>query len=273
MYTWAKRANDEPKAALHRQLDFFERTVAAAEREPHKTNIFVFQHHVLWGDEWGDSRTNATVLANTPYPDAGELWRDQIWHRLREAAQHPTIADVFVFAGDCGAFPWSSQVGLWSLTRAEGLQPYDTDDAAPTLVASGMGSGVGDNIAVVRVEAGGGGRVTLEFKPLGFLEEQSASPLDVARLFFPAMVEFRQGMLQLVEDPTVPTAERRISEAAVRQLEGATAMVRARGSHPMGKKLLCQWASLCRGWVPGPGFRSSDSFRRVADTLAKACGT
>ena len=153
------------------------------------------------------------------------------------------------------------------------LQPYDTDDAAPTLVASGMGSGVGDNIAVVRVEAGGGGHVTLEFKPLGSLEEQSASPLDVARLFFPAMVEFRQGMLQLVEDPTVPTAERRISEAAVRQLEGATAMVRARGSHPMGKKLLCQWPSLCRGWVAGPGFRSSNSFCRVADTLAKACGT
>jgi hypothetical protein len=97
------------------------------------SNIFVFFHQLLW---WENNNVYAEVIPNSleGRADTINFWTDiePLFHQLPNP--------VVMFAGDLGAGAWSSDF------------MYDSYDNI-SLIGSGMGEGIGDNMVVVNVDS------------------------------------------------------------------------------------------------------------------------
>lgn len=115
------------------QLEFLKTTLK--EKADSVDHIFVFFHQVLWTTE---SSKYAYIGINSA---AGKIEPVNFWDTIMPLFQY-LPKPVFMFAGDLGAGDWSSDVA------------YDQFGNI-SFIASGMGSGEGDNFIVVNVMSNG----------------------------------------------------------------------------------------------------------------------
>lgn len=96
-------------------------------------HIFVFFHQLIW---WEPDTKYAQVIPNSM---AGRAESINFWTEV-EPLFHDLSNKVYMFAGDVGAGEWSSDFMF---------DQYDNI----TLIASGMGEGVGDNFLIINVDS------------------------------------------------------------------------------------------------------------------------
>ena len=113
-----------------KQLDFFKDVIISKAGK--SQNIFVFFHQLLWWD-----KTNKYKKVR---PNSVKARKDTInfWNEI-EPVLHELTNPVYMFAGDMGGTNWSDYL------------MYDHYDNI-TFVASGMGSGKGDNFIIANVK-------------------------------------------------------------------------------------------------------------------------
>lgn len=111
------------------QLLFLENTIN--ENASVSNNIFVFFHQVLW---WAEDNIFRDISLNSTQ---GRNDTINFWTNI-EPLFNNLDNEVVMFAGDIGAGSWSSDIMYYNYENI-------------TLIASGMGEGVGDNFVVVNV--------------------------------------------------------------------------------------------------------------------------
>ncbi len=94
-------------------------------------NVFVFFHQLLW---WSPDNKYKNVIPNSFYGRSDSI---NFWTAVEPLFKNISC-NVVMFAGDVGAGSWSSDF------------IYDRYDNI-TLIASGMGEGIGDNFLIVDV--------------------------------------------------------------------------------------------------------------------------
>lgn len=111
------------------QLDYLKQLLS--DISPYTKNMFVFFHQLLW---WKGDNNYRNVKPNSfeGKSDSINFWSDV------EPLFNNLTSNVAMFAGDVGAASWSADF------------MYDKYDNI-TLIASGMGEGIGDNFVVVDV--------------------------------------------------------------------------------------------------------------------------
>ena len=115
------------------QLDFLKKELS--EIDPAVKNVFVFFHQLLW---WSSDNQYKNVKPNS---FAGRADSINFWSTV-EPLFRQLPCNVIMFAGDVGA------------TNSSADYMYDSYDNI-TLIASGMGEGIGDNFLVVDVMSEG----------------------------------------------------------------------------------------------------------------------
>ncbi len=114
------------------QLEFLKETLRL---NPDVRNIFVFFHQLLWRES--DNKYRYVRVNSTEGRDDTINFWTEVMPLFTQRAN-----PVVMFAGDMGAASWSSDY------------MYDTFDNI-TLIGSGMGEGIGDNIIIIDVDEWG----------------------------------------------------------------------------------------------------------------------
>lgn len=109
------------------QLLYLQTTIAEEELR----NVFVFVHQLLW---WGTKPEYKEIVVNSINERSSQ---NNFWSEVAPIFEK-TGQPVYIFAGDIGAFKWS-----------KGTYYHEVGNIH--LIASGMGSGVDDNILIVHV--------------------------------------------------------------------------------------------------------------------------